>query len=352
MGAKTGISWTNATANVVVGCDRVSPGCTNCYAERLAATRLKHTDRYKGLAVIRDNGVPRWTGNVRLVPKAIEQILRWEKPRKIFLTAMGDPFHKELSDLEIAVLFGVMAACRQHTFQVLTKRPERMVEWFKNYEVDRIQETTIDWLSEHTEAELGCGSAFDPDDWPLKNVWLGVTAEDQKRADERVPVLLGVPAAKRFVSAEPLLEALDLSAWLDPIAIVCAIAHHRHTNHDCNGGGEGARCNGCGLDWENGRGLDWIIVGGESGPGARRFDIAWARSIVRQCADAKVACFVKQLGAVPVIPESEWRKEGGRLICPGAPDGFARLALQDKAGADPAEWPEDLRVQNFPKVRG
>jgi hypothetical protein len=157
--------------------------------------------------------------------------------------------------------------------------------------------------------------------WPLPNVWLGVSCEDQATADERIPVLLDTPAAVRFVSAEPLLGPVDLSHWLnipapevfedDPLAAHLMAEAIRDGQGDCR------------------RGIDWVIVGGESGPGARPFDLAWARALVGQCRDAGVACFVKQLGAQPQTR-------------------FDVLHLDDRKGGDPAEWPEDLRVRQFP----
>lgn len=372
MGDKTGISWTDATANVVVGCSRISEGCQNCYAERLAATRLAHTKRYKGLAVMRESGEPQWSGEVRLVPEAIEQVLRWRNPRKVFLTAMGDPFHDALNDDEIAVLFGVMAASRQHTFQVLTKRPERMRRWFESYDADRIGDVAVDWLHEHTSAETGCGSAFDPDDWPLKNVWLGVSVENQATANERIPRLLATPASVRFLSCEPLLEAVNL----DPPR--CQY---------CRDGGEVVEgdppwCVRCDSEAVFGHwldacaspeqpGINWLIAGGESGPGARPFDLAWARSLRDQCASAGVAYFCKQLGSNAIdsngfdvmndrggvaysrgndVPGVEaMRLEAlhkGRIL---RPHNYSRF-LRDRAGADPMEFPEDLRIQQFPEV--
>ena len=376
MGNKSRIAWTDATANVVVGCSRVSEGCRHCYAEALAATRLKNTRRYKGLAVVTESGKPQWTGGARLDRDAIAQGLRWKKPRRIFLTAMGDPFHESLSDNQIAVLFGVMAACRQHTFQVLTKRARRMREWFAACSVDRICEITTDYLLANS-IETGCGSAFDPDEWPLPNVWLGVSVEDQVAADERIPELLATPAAVRFLSCEPLLDPVDLAEWLAAMSM-CSKCGEEHEGHipgncpNCNtdnlvtvwGEAQAERWrtgerydpnNSEGVaDVRGGSRIDWVIVGGESGHNARPFDLAWARAIVEQCQRAEIPAFVKQLG---LRAQGEWFRgdEPMPRTCPlfdarDADPTKHRYMLTDLHGGDPSEWPEDLRVQQFPKM--
>lgn len=407
MGDKSDIQWTDATANVVVGCSRVSEGCKHCYAERLAATRLKHTDRYAGLAIVTDRGNPQWTGATRLVVDAIEEVIRWKRPRKVFLTAMGDPFHEGLSNEQIAALFGLMAVCQQHTFQVLTKRPKRMRSWF-DWAAGRIAlegedgawtpfiralcETIEDpKLLDRIQAD-GIARAPSDEVWPLPNVWLGVSVENQAVADERIPELLSTPAAVRFLSCEPLLGTVNLDPPL------CQY---------CNDGGEivdgdppwCVRCDSeavfghwldaCASDTQPG--INWVIVGGESGPNARPFDLAWARSIVEQCESAGVAVFVKQLGAEPVDGDAlckcghtltgHWLPfpapcRHGRRPAPSSPceavrqvvtpepegacpciafspiDERHRVVLRDSHGGDPNEWPEDLRVQEFPTIGG
>ena len=369
MGENSGISWTDATANVVVGCSRISEGCQNCYAERLAATRLAHTKRYKGLAVMRESGKPQWMGEVRLVPEAIEQVLRWRAPRKIFLTAMGDPFHDGVSDDDLEFLFGAMHVAGHHTFQVLTKRPKRMAEFIKKTTAERC-------LAEFT-IRLGNGVLKDQSptgksdwskrmprgfDWPLKNVWLGVSVENQATANERIPHLLATPASVRFLSCEPLLEAVDLTRIVDPNpAIVNApvtITFHALVRKG-------------GIALRAGLGIDWVIAGGESGSGARPFDLAWARSLRDQCASAGVAYFCKQLGSNAIDSDGfDVMNERGEVAysrgndVPGVeamrlealhkgrilrPRNYSRF-LRDRAGADIAEFPEDLRIQQFPEV--
>jgi protein gp37 len=160
--------------------------------------------------------------------------------------------------------------------------------------------------------------------WPsllARNIWLGTSVENQAAAEERIPILLQIPASIRFLSCEPLLEAIDMHPWID-----CTCNEISGTCINCQGGG-----------------IHWMIVGGESGPGARPMDVAWARSIVRQCKDRGVACFVKQLGKHPIQIDRVNTASGVR----GNPEG---VRLTDKKGGDPAEWPEDLRVREFPTV--
>lgn len=285
----TGIEWTDATWNPIRGCSRVSPGCENCYAERVAARFSGDGMPYEGLARIGKNG-PRWTGKVRLIQDVLEEPLRWKKPRRVFVNSMSDLFHENLTDTEIGKMFGVMAVARRHTFQVLTKRPNRMQSWFS------------------PRAPI------------IPNVWLGVSVEDQQRADERIPLLLATPAAVRFVSYEPALGPVDLRPYL----------YGDVTPH-----------------------LDWVIVGGESGPGARPFDVAWARDVVAQCRAAGVACFTKQIGSAPTarseadLSDSVWRAldiTEGQVFFP------VSWRPRDRKGGNMAEWPEDIRVREFPEA--
>jgi protein gp37 len=298
------IEWTGKTWNPIVGCTKVSAGCKNCYAEvmhgRLTAMgQPKYADPFR---------------TVRTWPAHLDIPLRRKKPTDYFVNSMSDLFHKDVPNEYIAAVFGVMAACPQHTFQVLTKRAERL-EWFG-------------WLREGAWApgsiftsaawEMGDGSDADVDrlfdtmcnrsghqnglpPWPLPNVWLGVSVENADHLD-RIDHLRRTPAAVRFLSLEPLLGPLQ------------------------------------DLDLD---GIHWVIVGGESGPGARPCDVSWIRDIVRQCRVAGVPCFVKQLGANPY----QFRRPSG------APDDggdMAPLHLKHHKGGDPSEWPEDLRVREMP----
>jgi hypothetical protein len=259
----------------------------------------------------------------------------------------------------IAAVFGVMAACPQHTFQVLTKRPERMRRWFEWIDAEWRRERKSPGYNERgSAADIACAASIEAlpagpkkpygtfigasfrARWPLPNVWLGVSVEDQRRADERIPELLRVPAAVRFLSCEPLLGAVDLRAVRRP-----AIARPGNPTHfDAL------------LDRPVFGRLSWVIVGGESGPGARPFDLAWARSIVAQCKAAGVKVFVKQLGAVPVMDETEWRAQWDGLVpllsarnLNRAPESTVALSLASTKGGDPAEWPADLRVREWPE---
>ena len=198
------IQWTDETWNPVVGCSRVSRGCEHCYAERVAHRGM--APAHKGLTVMGKHG-PRWTGEVRFLPDVLSKPLRWRQPRRVFVNSMSDLFHEQVSDEQIAAVFGVMAMTPQHTFQVLTKRPERAVRWFEWAE----QWNSVGLVRDMRGARcVGAAVASGvPDEriaafhgpWPLPNVWLGVSVEDQATADERIPHLLRCPAAVRFVSA-------------------------------------------------------------------------------------------------------------------------------------------------------
>lgn len=310
MGENTGISWTDSTWNPTVGCSRVSAGCDHCYAIRDSARQVgaKHP-AYEGVLTI---GNRDWSGRVNLVPERLGQPLRWKRPRRIFVNSMSDLFHPEIPVEYIAQVFGVMSMASWHQFQVLTKRPQRMAEvladpafpamvadaatelwrsgsmpkrgdacpapggWFATWP------TPPAWLVTDVEDDRGTAR------WPIPNVWLGTSIESGTYA-WRSRHLLETPAAVRFVSAEPLLTALDLAPYM---------------THG---------------------GLDWVIVGGESGPGARPMDLAWVEQLVEQCHAEGVAVFVKQLGNVLA----------------------GELGVHGK-GTQPDEWPESIRFQEWP----
>ena len=258
---------------------------------------------------------PRWTGRVELIPSKLDEPLRWRKPRRVFVNSMSDLFHEALLKTEIEQVFDVMSNAPRHTFQVLTKRPERMQE-FMEWRVER-------------RADLA------------PNVWLGVSVEDQATADERIPLLLQTPAAVRFVSLEPALGPVDFdgpSPYPDKGWLCGWHAEPEHAS-GCDGSCSQGRCPEA-VQVQNER-LDWLIVGGESGPGARPFDVAWARPVVAQCKAAGVACFVKQLGARPMSSDY-----ADRAFYSGA-DHRLNTIFDPKGGA-PSEWPEDLRVREFP----
>jgi protein gp37 len=222
------IEWTDRTWNPTRGCTRVSEGCRNCYAERQAIRQSGPGGGYEGLVASHEGG-PRWTGKVRFVAEKLAEPLRWKKPARVFVNSMSDLFHEGLSNEEIAAVFAVMALAPQHTFQVLTKRPARVLAWFawasSRPAHDGVgQGGTLHPFQVLADASGGLvtvGALYaqrggGPAPWPLPNVWLGVSVENQKAADERIPLLLQTPAAVRFLSVEPMLGPVDLSRWLSP----------------------------------------------------------------------------------------------------------------------------------------
>lgn len=281
MADNTDIEWTDATWNPITGCSIVSPGCTNCYAMALAGTRLKNHESRKGLTK-QVNGKHVWTGEVRFNAQWLDQPLRWSKPRMIFVCAHGDLFAEGVPDEWLDQIFAVMALCPQHTFQVLTKRPERMREYVKT--LPARSGAVGKWAAWHWGAQ-------DPDLLydqvayavfsSLPNVWLGVSVEDQRRADERIPILLDTPAAIRWVSAEPLLGELRLSG----------ASEDRKRTWDWLTGMNGIM-HPDGPDFDYGSKLDWVVAGGESGP----MHPDWARALRDQCASAGVPFMFKQWG--------------------------------------------------------
>lgn len=313
MGEVTKIAWTDATFNPWLGCQKVSPGCTSCYAETLVTGRMR-------LPVW---GPPKTTERKRTSAANWREPLRWNKRaaangvrERVFCASLADVFedHPMVAPWR-EELFAMIEQTPALDWLLLTKRPENL-----------LRTLPTDWLEE-----------------PRPNVWLGTTVEDQRRADERIPHLLATPAAVRFLSCEPLLEAVALSPYLVDDLYRMGRASRRTE-------------------------IDWVIVGGESGPGARPFDLAWARSIVRECRDAGVACFVKQMGARPIDSDRAdiMNERGGvAYVRPHGHadiDEAARLGrrilphdvsrfLSDRKGGDPAEWPADLRVQQFPEAR-
>ncbi|MEY9098851.1 protein gp37 [Sinorhizobium fredii] len=308
----TKIEWTDATWNPVTGCAIVSPGCTNCYAMKLAGTRLKHHPSRKGLTKDSKAG-PVWTGEVRFNREWLDQPLRWTKPRMIFVCAHGDLFAEGVPDEWIDQVFAVMALAPQHTFQVLTKRPERM----RDYLTARRLEYRLSATQIKPEFPLPPQT---PGRWPhlpLPNVWLGVSVEDQKRADERIPLLLDTPAAVRWISAEPLLGPVDLM-HVPAIRISQNITVVRNALTGLDG---------CG---NFGPKLDWVVAGGESGPDARPMHPDWARELRDQCAASGVPFLFKQWGnwadfsdiePKPTFPEERIFTTSGEVVGVGVDYG-------------------------------
>ena len=264
------IEWTDTTWNVVTGCSKVSTGCRFCYAEAVAK-RL-----WRG----------RPFGDVQVHQDRIYQPLSWKKPRRVFVNSMSDLFHEAVSYEMLDSIFAVMLLTQQHQYQILTKRPTAMRDYMRAPETPR---------------RVRGNREGPPWKWPPRNVWVGVSIENQATANERIPHLLTTPAALRFVSAEPLLAPVKLDE-----------VFARHVTTDSN--------------------LDWVIVGGESGPQARPCAIEDVERIVKLCHALGTPVFVKQLGRRPVIY------------------GSTPVVLQDPKGGNPEEWPESLRVREFPGV--
>ena len=320
MSDNTKIEWADATVNAINGCSVVSPGCTNCYAMRLAGTRLKHHPTRKGLTTDSKAG-PVWNGQVRLHEPALMQPLAWKRPRRIFWNAHGDLFHPAVPDEWIDRVFAVCALTQQHTHMILTKRSARMREYMGNA-VGRVGDKIIQMRRERGDygpivpvPSIPLGMPW----WPLPNVWLGVSVEDQARADERILDLLATPAAVRFVSCEPLFGPVDLEvAWHGENAIDsecwgdCAWCNNGHPPlHNCQAGRQSS------IELERGRsGIDWVIVGGESGPGARPMHPAWARSLRDQCAAAGVPFYFKQFGEHIAHPAPSAKWSDGSAVDP------------------------------------
>lgn len=325
----TTIEWTEKTWNPVAGCSVTSPGCKNCYAMK-TAHRLGQigatAPKYAGLTKV-VNGRPVWTGVIGEGSDAEwEQPLRRRKPTVWFVNSMGDLFHPKVTDAQIDRVFAIMARCPQHRFQILTKYPARMRDYVSGAEARIFAATRPDQpdaLARHGRAPW----------WPLPHVWLGVSVEDQRRADERIPILLDTPAAVRFISAEPLLGPVHLSLLSTgygdfPAARVVGDTVDALTGERVVGRSGGyERVD----DWP---GLDWVIVGGESGPGARPMHPDWARSLRDQCAAADVPFFFKQWGAFQPIdpvdrsgnaPESARRSARATVLDPAHACGHVRF---------------------------
>lgn len=242
MGTK--IQWTNETWNPIIGCSKISEGCQNCYAEKMAfrLAHIKNTGYYEKVLAWNKAMFGEWNGITHRNESALKKPLSWKKPRMIFVCSMGDLFHESVPFEWIDKVFTIMAMSPEHTFQILTKRPERMKEYIEEIHVET-----------------------------FKNIWIGVTAENQEQANKRIPVLLEIPAAKRFVSCEPLLSNIDLS-------FNCQFIHEDNE--------------GYGVDAI--KGLDWIIAGPETGPKARPMQKEWIENLYSQCELTNVPFFDKK----------------------------------------------------------
>jgi protein gp37 len=343
----TDIQWTNESWNPIAAFDRetgkrgwfcvhASTGCLNCYAEKTNTWRGNgHLYRVPNLEKV----------EIRLLDDVLLKPFHWREPRRVFPCSMTDLFFDAHSDAMLDRMFAVMALTPRHTYQVLTKRAARLRAYFTTPDRKRrIAETVMELSgrlaaaakSHKARVSLDHFSACFAGAGPFPNVWLGVSTENQKAADDRIPDLLATPAAVRWISAEPLLDHLDLTC----IELTASTRLNALT-----GGGGIPR-------------LDWVVGGGESGPSARPCDIDDLGRIVYQCRAAGVACFVKQLGALPVdgsltlgreatdAEASRIRSAWGFDHTDGLP---AVLELRDSHGGDEAEWPGLFRVREFPE---
>ena len=266
----TGINWTDETWNPIVGCSKISPGCKHCYAaESAKSARLQQFPQYQ---TVKD-----WNGVIAFVESQLNKPLKWKKPKKIFVCSMSDLFHENVTDEMLLSVFDVIRHSPQHTFQILTKRPEKALQKF--YELD------------FTE---------------LPNAWMGVTAENQEMANQRIPILLQIPAAKRWLSMEPLLGNVDLNhtEWMSAF----------HTTP------------------ESPNRIDWVVVGGESGTNARSCNVNSITAIAKQCKEANVPVWVKQMGKNSI-----------------GNTGYNVRPPNDPAWSKFENLPQNLQIREFPK---
>lgn len=348
----TNIEWADHTWNPTRGCSLalmpgpegkpvLREGCRNCYAKALAARFSGPGLAYEGFAMWQ-GGAPHWTGRVEVVESKVEDPLKWKEPARIFVDSMSDIFHEKLQDLEIIEIIAVMAMAHWHTFQVLTKRPDRMQRLLSDWQfweavMAAVTFLQADWNGRHRPSQQLAIAGFEV---PLKNVWWGASIEDRASAAYVIPFLLKTPSYVRWLSCEPLLEDVGLSDYLWGPDEPCS---------DCP---KDADC-GCGFMTRAELGLptiDWAVIGLESGKDARPGDPAWIRTGVKDCIAAKLPVFVKQLGAVVVSngitgPSEHW-PTGTQKTDNGT--GKWHFHLKDKKGGDMAEWPEDLRVRQYP----
>ena len=286
MSKATKIEWCTTTWNPVTGCSKVSEGCRHCYAEALS---LRFGRSQKP-----------WTHpfameNVVLHPERLDHPFRWRDQRIVFVNSMSDLYHELVPFEFIDRVFDVMAATPRHTFQVLTKRPKQMLAWFG-------------WRNQISES--GTGERYEAPG----NVWLGVSVEDMRAARWRIPELMAVPSRVRFLSCEPLLGPLNLRIWLDPQTARCRQCAGEPLAADCT-----CACHSRG-------GVNWVIVGGESGPRHRPMDGDWAQDVRDQCNDAGVPFFFKQWGGLH-------SKAGGRELDGRIWDEMPSLVAQPESAS-------------------
>lgn len=322
MSTNSKIEWTEATWNPILGCTKVSPGCDHCYAITQATIRSgsphpKVAEAFAGLTTRTEDG-PDWTGRVNLLPDRLMQPVKWRKPRRIFVNSLADLFHDDVPAEYIAQVFAVMAWAGWHTFQLLTKRHGRLRSLLND-------PAFVELVRRAYRALYGAGAPARDIEWPLPNVWVGVSAEDQHWAAIRVHALLATPAAVHWVSAEPLLGPIDLrNLEVRKGVLLDALCGDVKTA----GGEIYAACPGS---------VSWVVAGGESGPGARPMHPDWPRSLLAQCRASRASFLFKQWGAWgPLSPVDDQ----GRFTWQGA-----HAVANDGMVYDPADlaWPDGPR---------
>lgn len=366
---QSNIEWTDKSWNPLRGCTPVSEGCRNCFAKSIAHRFSGPGQPFEGFTNERGD----WSRKVVTVPAKLAEPLSWRKPAMVFVNSMSDLFHEDVSDEYIASVFGVMAASPHHTYQIVTKRPERMLEWLTRYQ----EAHAAAWAARAELLNAGrpvpksvvvLAEADGLGAWPLPNVWLGVSVEDQATADERIPLLLQCPAAVRWVSYEPALGPVDFRPWLRGDDDGCERCDIEDGCRDCpaqksvyrDGDYDLDRPETCITEKVD---LDWIVVGGESGSAARPFDSKWLESLIAQC-QGRTALFVKQLGAqyldavngiVGAAVSKEKAAEVGHwhgVLHDTAERKVSRAPrrLTSKKGGNTDEWPGYLVIREYPKA--
>lgn len=303
------IGWCQQTWVPYTGCDKISPGCEGCYAIRMS-WRLAHNPKtkhfYEGTVKKTAGGKLNWTGEIKENIPQLDKPLRTKKPTIFFVNSMSDVFHEALTNEQIDDIFQIMSMCPQHIFQVLTKRHEHMLKYFQ-------------WKM------FGHGHKYK--EWPLKNVWLGVSVENQKYADMRIPMLLQVPASVRFLSCEPLLGSINFNFTDFPAGMKWRSKNYlTGILRDENG------------FIERGAGIDWVICGGESGPDARPIHPYWVEMIKTACEEAKVPFYFKQWGEFAPGSTAASNKSYAVLL-DGRYAPYSELTMQSKPlGLTVGEW--------------
>lgn len=311
--AKTSIEWATRVWNPTLGCDRVSAGCNSCYAIRFARRFDVPGGRFEGLTKVGDDGRLDWTGKIALHPERLDAPLRWRVPERVFVDSMSDLFHAEVPTDFIAEVFAVMAQAKRHTFQVLTKRPQRMKRLLTSFGFRAQVDEACKWAALGPTAMRGL-DANAAASWPLPNVWMGVSVENQEAA-YRINFLEQTPATVRFLSCEPLIGPLDLGQWLR----CCPSCGSPRSDR------MGDSCGYCQAYPGVVAPIHWVIAGGESGPGFRPLNVDWVRALRDQCEAAGVPFFFKQVGG-------RTPKAGGRLLDGREWSEFPAAEIGDQPG--------------------